>query len=106
MSLKGPRDERYKVSRAQEGRAARKLGAKQHAGSGSGSTRHDMHTADALVECKTVLSGKKQITIKSADLASLRYHAAVQDRVPVLFVTVDGQDWVLLPQEYYEESSR
>lgn len=96
-----PRDDRWRVSRAQERSAAKAFGATQHKGSGSGAKRLDMHTDEALVECKTVLQGNRQITIKADDLRLLRYHAALQDRTPILHVRLDGHDWVLLPEEDY-----
>jgi Holliday junction resolvase len=96
-------DPRYVVSAAQEKSAAKALGAKQHAGSGSGHRMHDMHTADELIECKTVLTGNRQITIKADDLKSLSYQAAVADREPVLHVRLDGKDWVLVSESYYLE---
>jgi Holliday junction resolvase len=96
-----PKDERKKVSEDQERSIARKTGAKQHAGSGSGSRRLDMHTEDSLIECKTVLRGNKQITLKVDDLRLLSYHAAIQDRTPILHVRLDNKDWVLLPEADY-----
>ena len=92
-------DDRRRVSRKQERDASKKLGAKQHAGSGSGAKKHDMHTKGHLIECKTVLEGKRQITIKADDLKSLCYHAALQDRMPVLHVRMGGKDWVLVPED-------
>lgn len=92
-------DERRRVSGRQERETARTLGAKQHAGSGSGHRRNDMHTKDHLVECKTVLEGKRQITLKADDLKHLSYNAAIQSRIPVLHVRLDGKNWVLLPEE-------
>lgn len=96
--------DRQKVSRAQERSAAAAFGAKQHRGSGSGSKRLDMHTDDALVECKTVLEGNRQITLKADDLKLLSYHAALQDRTPILHIRLDGRDWVLLPEADYLDS--
>ena len=49
-----PMDPRRRVSKDQERSVARRYGAKQHAGSGSGSKKHDMHTDESLIECKTV----------------------------------------------------
>lgn len=92
------KDERLRVSQAQERGVARRLGAVQHKGSGSGHRRFDMHTDEALIECKTVLQGNKQITLKASVLADLTYQAAVQDRVPVLHVELAGKRWVLHPE--------
>jgi Holliday junction resolvase len=92
-------DERRRVSGNQEKAAAKKMGAKQHKGSGSGHRRMDMHTESELIECKTVLEGKKQITIKADDLKLLCYHAAIQDKEPVLHIRLDGRNWVLREEE-------
>ena len=58
-----------------------------------------MHTDGELIECKTVLKGNRQITIKEDDLKSLSYQAAIQDRRPVLHVELGGKRWVLIPEE-------
>lgn len=54
-----------------------------------------MHTDEDLIECKTVLKGNKQITIKEDVLKSLSYNAAVQGRSPVLHIEIGGNCWVL-----------
>ena len=79
------------------------LSAKQHAGSGSGNRPHDMHTHESLIECKTVLKGNKQITLKSAYLKSFLKEAALQDRKPVLSIELDGTPWILIPEWDYTE---
>jgi Holliday junction resolvase len=61
-----------------------------------------MHTADSLIECKTVLQGNKQITIRLEDLKSLSYHAAIADQQPVLHIEIDKQRWVLITESDYE----
>ena len=61
-----------------------------------------MHTDDSLIECKTVLKGKKQITIKSDDLKSLSYHAAIQSKMPELHIELDGKRWVMIPADVWE----
>ena len=99
-----PIDERRVVSAKQEREAAKRLGAKQHNGSGSGARAHDMHTDRELIECKTVLSGNKQITIKSGDLKSLVHQAAVQDLDPVVHIRVNDcpiKNWVMIPEGDY-----
>lgn len=98
-----PKDDRRRVSEKQERGAARRLGARRHSGSGSGSKRLDMHTDNELVECKTVLEGNTQITLKAEALRLLTYHAALQDREPVMHVQLDRKCWVLIPEEYYLE---
>lgn len=89
------KDVRRKVADSQERKAAKKFGAKQHRNSGSGAKRLDMHTDDDLIECKTVLEGNTQITIKRDDLRLLMYHAAIQDRNPVMHIRLAGMNWVL-----------
>ena len=96
-------DPRRRVSKDQERSVARRYGAKQHAGSGSGSKKHDMHTDESLIECKTVLKGNRQITIKEDDWKSLKYHAAIQDRNPVLHVELGNFRLVLIPEEDHAE---
>jgi Holliday junction resolvase len=96
------RDPRRKVSEAQERRAAERFGARRHAGSGSGAKRNDMHTETATIECKTVLRGNKQITIQADYLRSLMYNAALTGTIPFLYITIDGRDWVMLPEADYE----
>lgn len=59
-----------------------------------------MHTEKNVIECKTVLKGKKSITIKAEDLKLLSYHAALQDRGPVMHIRLEEtiqKDWVLVP---------
>lgn len=97
-------DPRRRVSQKQERGVARRMGARLHAGSGSGSKKHDMHTSSELIECKTVLKGNRQITIKEDDWKSLRYHAATQDRTPVLHVELGNYRLVLIQEEDYAES--
>jgi hypothetical protein len=62
-----------------------------------------MHSADELIECKTVLAGNKQITIKASYIRSFLKEAAMQDRRPVLSVEVDGLHLVLLTEADYVE---
>ena len=59
-----------------------------------------MHTSGELIECKTVLVGKKQITLKLADLQLLQHQAAIRDIDPVMHVRLGG-DWVLIPESDY-----
>jgi hypothetical protein len=98
-------DPRRRVSRAQEKGVAKRYGAKQHAGSGSGAKPQDMHTDDSLIECKTVLRGNRQITIKEDDWKQLRYHAAIQDKSPVLHIELGNQRLVLIPEDDHRAES-
>jgi hypothetical protein len=100
-------DPRRKVSVKQERDVARRNGAKQHRGSGSGRRSNDMHTEITLVECKTVLDGNTQITIKASDLRSLAHRAALIDRTPELHIRLKAaaprRDWTLIPSEDLDE---
>jgi Holliday junction resolvase len=96
-------DDRHRAARIQERAAAKKFQAKQHRGSGSGSKPNDSHTAGQLIENKTVLEGKRQITLKADDLALLVYHAAVQSREPVLHIRLAGKNWVLITEDEFVE---
>lgn len=94
-------DERHRVSRRHERETARKLGARQHAGSGSGSRSNDMHTKHFLIENKTVLSGKTQITLKLSDLNQLGYNAAIQGLFPALHFRIGGKNFLLISEETF-----
>jgi hypothetical protein len=98
-------DPRRRASQQQERGVAKRYGAKLHAGSGSGNKPQDMHTDDSLIECKTVLKGNRQITIKEDDWKQLRYHAAVQDKFPVLHVELGKYRLVLIPEEDHRAES-
>ena len=62
-----------------------------------------MHTDDELIECKTVLKGNKQITIKLTDLRKLKYTAATQGKKPILHIEIDNEVWVLEQEIDYLE---
>ena len=82
---------------------SKSLGAQQHKGSGSGNKKHDMHTQDALIECKTVLLGKKSITLSGAYLEGLIKEAWQQDRSPVLSIEFNGRRWIMQLEDDYIE---
>jgi Holliday junction resolvase len=96
-------DERQRVSRKQETQVSNRFSARRHAGSGSGHRKHDMHTEETLIECKTVLSGNRQITIHEDDLKSLKYNAAIQDRSPMMHIRIAKENWVLIPETRFYE---
>jgi hypothetical protein len=107
-------DERRRVSGKQEKEVARRFGAQQHAGSGSGSRKHDSHTTSQidraissglLIECKTTVGAKKQITIKADDLLSVERAAIRQGRTPVLMFDVGGRRYACLTEEDFDEMS-
>ena len=101
-----PKDDRIRTSQKQERGAAKRLGATLHAGSGTGARANDMHTASELIECKTVLQGKRSITLKVDDLNALAQRAAHQDRTPVMHIELPEckiRTWVLVPEVDYRE---
>jgi hypothetical protein len=66
-----------------------------------------MDTADALIECKTVLRGKKSITLNTKTLRTLQGAAALEGKFPILSIRLDGLDYVLLFEaDYLEQISQ
>ncbi len=98
-----PKDRRRVVSDKQEKQTAKRFGATQHPGSGSGHRRMDMHTKTALIECKTVLEGNTQITLKDKTLKELAVLAALEDHQPVLHFRLGGKNYVVLTEDDYLE---
>lgn len=96
-------DERRRVSRQQEKAVARRMGARQHKGSGSGATPNDLHDAHYLVECKTTTRGKKSITLQAVDLTELAKRAALQGRIAVMHVRLAGKNWVVISEDDFSE---
>lgn len=64
-----------------------------------------MHNDAEVLECKTVLRGKKQITIKIDDLKLVERTAVSQGRTPVLHVELANRGYVILTEEDYAEMS-
>lgn len=92
-------DERLRLSRQHERSSAGALGARVHKGSGSGNHRQDAHSDELLIECKTVLRGRKQITLKASALKQLACNAAIDGQIGVCDIEVDGRAYVLVPRE-------
>lgn len=92
-----------RASQKQERGLAKRAGAKLHSGSGSGHTRNDMHTDSELIECKTVLEGNKQITLKASYMKEFAFNALIQDKSPVLHIELDGHRYVVIPEVDYLE---
>jgi Holliday junction resolvase len=63
----------------------------------------DMSTREELIECKTVLRGKRSITIKDDDLSLLLRLSAQRDIDPVMDIELAGRAWVLIPRGDYRE---
>jgi hypothetical protein len=92
-------------SQAQEKRAARTVGARQHSGSGNQAYDKNDASSDRLhVECKgRATDTAKQITVKVADLRDVERNAALNGKIPVLHLEVGGKDYWMLPQWGFEE---
>jgi hypothetical protein len=62
-----------------------------------------MHTATELIECKTVLEGNKQITIKDDYMNRIIFAALSADKEPVLHIQLGKHRLVLISEDYYSE---
>lgn len=97
-------DERKRVSRKQERAGVKRHGGRLQAGSGSGpNQKGDQRTSTELYEYKTVLRGKKQITIKADDLEENIQDAWAIGRTPVFGIRLNNKDYVILEADDYEE---
>jgi hypothetical protein len=74
--------------------------------------RNDGHTTEnenrtvstgVLFEFKTVLGGKKQITVKLDDLKQVEHQAVLEGRLPVLQIEVGGKRYVILTDDDFIE---
>ena len=80
----------------QEARTAKRYRGSRSPGSGNGHSRkNDVRNEHLLIENK-LTRGTKGITLKVADLESLRQHATVEGRVPVLQFDLAGRSYVVL----------
>lgn len=92
-----------KRSQGQERRTAATYGGTTNAGSGNGWTRkNDVRAARFLFENK-LTAGKKQITLKLADLRGVAINAAREGRMPVLQFDLAGHQYVVLTEEDFQE---
>lgn len=62
-----------------------------------------MHTATELIECKTVLKGNKQITIKDDYMNRFIFSALSADMEPVLHVELGKYRFVLISEDYFTD---
>lgn len=110
-------DERRRASQAQEKGLAKRTGARMQPGSGSGPfKKHDLVgtsmedravTSGTLYEAKTVLGGKRQITLKDDDLRSVAHVAAREGRLGVLCFELAGRRYVVLDEnDFLEREAR
>lgn len=98
-------DQRLTRSQNQEKRVAALTGGSRNAGSGNGWKRkHDVRSGGHegwLWEMKR--TDKKQITIKSADLESVRKVAWSEGRSPVFHFELQNRNYVILDENDFLE---
>lgn len=98
-------NEHIKKSRDQEKRIAKATGGSRNAGSGNGWKRkHDVRSGGHegfLWEMKR--TDKKQITVKAADLESVRKIAWSEGRTPVFHIELAGRAYVLIEESDFME---
>jgi len=109
-------DERRRVSGRQEKSGLGRYGAQAHGGSGSGwMRRNDGHTtkhedravsSGVLFEFKTIVGGKKQITLKLEDMIQVERQAIKEGRIPALQIEMGGRRYVVQPDEDWIELAR
>ena len=96
------RSEGQKQSRKHEDRLAKKLGGKRTAGSGAfWSRKGDVRTAELLIEHKW--TGKKSFTLKSDVLEKIVNEAIMDSRKPVLGVSLNNENYVVLLEDDFLE---
>jgi hypothetical protein len=96
------RSEGQKQSQKHEKRLAKKVGGTRTAASGAfWSRKGDVRSKGLLIEHKW--TGKKQVTIKSEVLKKITREAILDNRIPVLGLHLDGENYVVLLEDDYLE---
>ena len=96
------KSEGQKQSLKHEKRLEKALGGQRSAGSGAfWSRKGDVRTNDFLIEHKW--TGKKSFTLKSDVLEKIVMEAIVDGRTPVLGVSLNGKNYVLLTEDDFIE---
>ena len=96
------RSEGQKQSQKHEKRLAKKVGGTRTAASGAfWSRKGDVRSKELLIEHKW--TGKKQVTIKSEILKKITREAILDNRIPVLGLHLDGENYVVLLEDDYLE---
>lgn len=92
------KSEGQKQSRKHEDRLAKKLGGKRTAASGAFWNRKgDVRTTDWLVEHKW--TGKASFSVKAAVLEKIVNEAILDSRMPVLGVSLNGENYCLVLED-------
>ena len=96
------RSEGQKQSQKHEKRLAKKVGGTRTAASGAfWSRKGDVRSKELLIEHKW--TGKKQVTIKSEVLKKITREAILDNRIPVLGLHLDGENYVVLLEDDFIE---
>lgn len=99
-----------RASMKQEKEGMEALGGQRHGGSGAAWSRKGDGRVNAnrwtdlkhtLVEFK--MTGKKSISLKSADLEKITNEAILEGRVALLGIRLNGRDYIVLDSNDYEE---
>lgn len=88
-----------KASQRQERRVATRFGGRTTPGSGNGIRKNDVRTPDTSFEMKW--TGKKQYTLKAADLENGYKQALLDGRDFVFGIEMNGKNWVILSEDDY-----
>jgi hypothetical protein len=96
------KSEGQKQSQKHEKRLAKLVDGSVNAASGAfWSRKGDIRSKDLLIEHKW--TGKKQVTIKSDVLKKITREAILDNRIPVLGLHLDGENYVVLLEDDYLE---
>ena len=96
------KSEGLKKSQKHEARLAGVLDGKVNAGSGAfWSRKGDVRSADVLLEHK--YTGKASFTVKAAVLEKIVKEAILESRMPVLGISLNNNDYIMLTENYYLE---
>lgn len=97
MKSKGQRE-----SRKHEARLAKAFGGKRNAASGAfWSRKGDVRSQELLIEHKW--TGKSSMTVKAAVLEKIVKEAILDSRMPVLGISLNNENYVLLTEDDFLE---
>jgi hypothetical protein len=96
------KSEGQKQSQKHEARLAKKFDGKRTAASGAFWNRKgDVRSSDLLIEHKW--TGKTSFTVKAAVLEKIVNEAILDSRMPVLGISLNNENYILLLEDDFEE---
>jgi hypothetical protein len=95
------RNSRSEGWQKQEDRIAKEVGGSVNAGSGAFDRKGDVRAPKHLWELKW--TGKKQFTLKAAELQKVCAEALFEGRVPVFGISLDSRNYVILEENDFLE---